>query len=145
MTSTIQANARQFDGRALINGQRVWSGAGARFDCLSPVDGRLLTQVARCDAADIDAAVRAARTAFDDKRWCGLAPAERKRTMIRFADLLLAAGDELALTETLDMGKPIRHSRAVDVNSAANCLRWYGEAVTRCTTKLRRRRAPPWR
>ncbi|MEY4265913.1 MAG: hypothetical protein RIS90_448 [Pseudomonadota bacterium] len=129
MTSSIPVHARQFDGRALINGQRVWSGAGARFDCISPVDGRLLTQVARCHAADIDAAVRAARAAFDDQRWCGLAPAERKRTMIRFADLLLAAGDELALTETLDMGKPIRHSRAVDVNSAANCLRWYGEAV----------------
>jgi acyl-CoA reductase-like NAD-dependent aldehyde dehydrogenase len=120
---------RQFDGRALIDGQRVWSASGARFDCVSPVDGRLLTQVARCDAADIDAAVRVARTAFDDQRWCGLAPAERKRVMIRFADLLLAAGDELALTETLDMGKPIRYARGVDVNSAANCLRWYGEAV----------------
>ena len=129
MTSSFTADARQFDGRAVINGQRVWSSTGACFDCISPVDGRLLTQVARCDAADIDAAVRAARAAFDDQRWCGLAPAERKRTMIRFADLLLAAGDELALTETLDMGKPIRHSRAVDVNSAANCLRWYGEAV----------------
>ena len=73
--------------------------------------------------------MRAARAAFDDKRWCGQAPAERKRTMIRFADLLLAAGDELALIETLDMGKPIRYARSVDVNSAANCLRWYGEAV----------------
>ena len=129
MTSTIPANVRQFDGRALIDGQRAWSASRATFDCLSPVDGRLLTQVARCDAADIDAAVRAARAAFDDQRWCGLAPAERKRVMIRFADLLLAAGDELALTETLDMGKPIRYARGVDVNSAANCLRWYGEAV----------------
>ena len=129
MTSTIPANVRQFDGRALIDGQRVWSASRSTFDCLSPVDGRLLTQVARCDAADIDAAVRAARAAFDDQRWCGLAPAERKRTMIRFADLLLAAGEELALTETLDMGKPIRYARGVDVNSAANCLRWYGEAV----------------
>ncbi|MCB8748954.1 aldehyde dehydrogenase [Rhodoferax sp. U2-2l] len=118
-----------FDGRALINGQRVDAQDRATFDCLSPVDGRLLTPVARCQAADIDLAVAAARAAFEDKRWCGLAPAARKRVMIRFADQLLAHADELALMETLDMGKPIQYSRAVDVNSAANCIRWYGEAV----------------
>jgi gamma-glutamyl-gamma-aminobutyraldehyde dehydrogenase/4-guanidinobutyraldehyde dehydrogenase/NAD-dependent aldehyde dehydrogenase len=49
--------------------------------------------------------------------------------MIKFADLLLAHADELALTETLDMGKPVKYARSVDVNSAANCIRWYGEAV----------------
>ena len=63
MTSTIPANARKFDGRAVIGGERVWSASRATFDCFSPVDGRLLTQVARCDVADIDAAVRAARAA----------------------------------------------------------------------------------
>jgi gamma-glutamyl-gamma-aminobutyraldehyde dehydrogenase/4-guanidinobutyraldehyde dehydrogenase/NAD-dependent aldehyde dehydrogenase len=49
--------------------------------------------------------------------------------MIRFAQELLDHADELALTETLDMGKPLKYARAVDVNSAANCIRWYGEAV----------------
>jgi gamma-glutamyl-gamma-aminobutyraldehyde dehydrogenase/4-guanidinobutyraldehyde dehydrogenase/NAD-dependent aldehyde dehydrogenase len=88
-----------------------------------------LTTVARCAEADIDGAVAVARAAFEDRRWRGLAPAQRKRIMIRFADLLLAHGDELALTETLDMGKPVKYARAVDVNSAANCIRWYGEAV----------------
>jgi gamma-glutamyl-gamma-aminobutyraldehyde dehydrogenase/4-guanidinobutyraldehyde dehydrogenase/NAD-dependent aldehyde dehydrogenase len=119
----------KFDGRALINGQRVWAQKGAHFDCISPVDGSVLTQVARCDEADINAAVDAARTAFEDRRWCGLAPAKRKQIMIRFADLLIQHADELAMTETLDMGKPIKYARAVDVNSAANCIRWYGEAV----------------
>lgn len=119
----------QFDGRALINGQRTASVSGETFDCISPVDGRTLTAVARCAEADVDAAVAAARAAFEDRRWRGLAPAQRKRIMIRFADLLQANGDELALTETLDMGKPVKYARAVDVNSAANCLRWYGEAV----------------
>jgi gamma-glutamyl-gamma-aminobutyraldehyde dehydrogenase/4-guanidinobutyraldehyde dehydrogenase/NAD-dependent aldehyde dehydrogenase len=56
-------------------------------------------------------------------------PAQRKRIMIRFADLLLEHADELALTETLDMGKPVKYARAVDVNSASNCIRWYGEAI----------------
>lgn len=73
-----------FDGRALINGRRVAAADGQLFDCISPVDGRVLTQVARCGAADIDSAVSAARTAFDDKRWRGKAPAQRKRIMLRF-------------------------------------------------------------
>lgn len=118
-----------YDGRALINGQRVNAVNGQTIDCLSPVDGRLLTTIARCAQADVDAAVAAARAAFEDKRWCGMAPAARKRVMIHFADQLLAHADELALMETLDMGKPIKYSRAVDVKSAANCIRWYGEAV----------------
>jgi gamma-glutamyl-gamma-aminobutyraldehyde dehydrogenase/4-guanidinobutyraldehyde dehydrogenase/NAD-dependent aldehyde dehydrogenase len=118
-----------YDGRALINGARVHARDGQTFDCISPVDGRLLTTVARCGQADVDAAVTAARTAFEDRRWCGMAPAARKRVMIKFADRLLAHADELALMETLDMGKPIQYARKVDVNSAANCLRWYGEAV----------------
>jgi gamma-glutamyl-gamma-aminobutyraldehyde dehydrogenase/4-guanidinobutyraldehyde dehydrogenase/NAD-dependent aldehyde dehydrogenase len=77
----------------------------------------------------VDAAVQAARHAFEDQRWSGLSPVARKRIMIKFADQLLAHAEELALMETLDMGKPIKYSRAVDVNSAANCIRWYGEAV----------------
>ena len=118
-----------FDGRALINGERVAARDGQTFDCISPVDGRLLTQVARCGQSDIDAAVAAARAAFEDRRWAGKAPAARKRTMIKFAELIQANGDLLALTESLDMGKPVKYAKGVDVNSAANCVRWYGEAV----------------
>jgi acyl-CoA reductase-like NAD-dependent aldehyde dehydrogenase len=118
-----------YDGRAFINGARTPAIGQLTFDCISPVDGRLLTQVARCNEADIDVAVAAARAAFEDKRWCGMSPAARKRVMIKFADQLLIHAEELALMETLDMGKPIKYSRAVDVNSAANCIRWYGEAV----------------
>lgn len=129
MSSVNSTLPIQFDGRALIDGRRTPAISGETFDCISPVDGRTLTTVARCGEADISAAVAAARTAFEDKRWRGLAPAQRKRIMIRFADLLLAHGDELALTETLDMGKPVKYARAVDVNSASNCIRWYGEAV----------------
>jgi gamma-glutamyl-gamma-aminobutyraldehyde dehydrogenase/4-guanidinobutyraldehyde dehydrogenase/NAD-dependent aldehyde dehydrogenase len=128
MNSTSQPTPH-FDGRAFVNGKRTSAFSGKTFDCISPVDGRLLTQVARCAQVDVDAAVQAARHAFEDRRWSGLAPVARKRIMIKFADQLLAHAEELALMETLDMGKPIKYSRAVDVNSAANCIRWYGEAV----------------
>ncbi|MEW6694885.1 MAG: aldehyde dehydrogenase [Pseudomonadota bacterium] len=130
MTSaTPDLSALSLDGRAVIDGRRVDAADGRTFDCLSPVDGRLLTRVARGGPADIDAAVAAARAAFEDRRWAGMAPAARKRVLIRFAERILAHGDELALIETLDMGKPLRYARGVDVNSAANCIRWYGEAV----------------
>jgi 4-guanidinobutyraldehyde dehydrogenase / NAD-dependent aldehyde dehydrogenase len=132
MTATSwheRAAALTIDGRAVIDGRRTGAHAGATFDCLSPVDGRKLAEVARCDAADVDRAVAAARAAFEDRRWASQAPAARKRKLIRFADLIAQHGDELALLDTLDMGKPIKYSRSVDVNAAANCIRWYGEAI----------------
>jgi 4-guanidinobutyraldehyde dehydrogenase / NAD-dependent aldehyde dehydrogenase len=132
MTSTLwheRAAALAIDGRAFIGGQRVWAKSEQRFDNLSPVDGRNLGQVARCDGADVDLAVAAARAAFEDRRWAGKSPAQRKRVLIRFADLVQQNGAELALLETLDMGKPIKYSQSVDVGAAANTLRWYGEAI----------------
>lgn len=121
--------AAGLDGRALIDGRRQAAQDGQTFLKRSPVDGRALGEVARGQAADVDAAVRAARTAFADGRWAGRPPAARKRVMQAFADKVLAAREELALLETLDMGKPIAHSLAVDVPSTARTLAWYGEAV----------------
>jgi 4-guanidinobutyraldehyde dehydrogenase / NAD-dependent aldehyde dehydrogenase len=132
MTTTLwheRAKNVQIDGRAFINGERVWARGEQRFDDFSPIDGRNLGQVARCDGLDVDVAVAAARAAFEDRRWAGQSPAKRKRVMLRFADLVQQHRDELALLETLDMGKPIKYSTGGDVGWAANCLRWYGEAI----------------
>jgi gamma-glutamyl-gamma-aminobutyraldehyde dehydrogenase len=93
------------------------------------IDGRPLGEVARGRMADVDAAVRSARAAFADGRWAHKAPAARKRILQRFAEKILAAGDELALLETLDTGKPIQYSLSVDVPATARCIQWYGEAV----------------
>ena len=117
------------DGRAVIDGQRVAAVDGQTFEKRSPIDNRLLGAVARGQAADVDAAVRAARAAFDDRRWAGKAPAVRKKILQRFADKILGAKEELALLETLDMGKPIQYSLSVDVPSTARCIAWYAEAV----------------
>lgn len=124
-----RAKTLKIDGRAFINGVRVVGVDNSTFECFSPIDGRKLADVTSSKAADIDIAVAVARTAFKDRRWAGLSPRERKQAMIRFADLLLANKEELALLETLDMGKPITASLNVDVNSAANSLRWFGEAI----------------
>ena len=124
-----RAAALRFDGRALVGGRRVAAVAGETFDCVSPLDGRALTQVARGRAADIDAAVAAARAAFEDRRWAGQPPAARKKVLQRFAEKIIAAREELALLETLDMGKPSQYSLAVDVGATARCIAWYGEAI----------------
>ena len=124
-----RAAALRIDGRAFIGGKRTWAKGERRFDDISPIDARMLAEVARCDALDADLAVAAARAAFEDRRWAGKAPAARKRALIRLGDLMLKNADELALLETLDMGKPIRYSQSVDVALASNCIRWYGEAI----------------
>ena len=125
----VAAAAMRADGRMFIGGKRLHAQAGETFDSLSPIDGRNLGPVARGRAADIDAAVASARAAFDDGRWAAKAPAARKKVLQRFADKILAAKDELALLETLDMGKPIQYSLAVDVGATARCIAWYAEAV----------------
>ena len=125
----VAAAAMQADGRMFIGGKRLHAQAGETFDSLSPIDGRNLGPVARGRAADIDLAVASARAAFEDGRWAGKPPAVRKKVLQRFADKILAAKDELALLETLDMGKPIQYSLAVDVGATARCIAWYAEAV----------------
>ncbi|MBE7374254.1 aldehyde dehydrogenase [Pseudomonas lopnurensis] len=124
-----RARDLRIEGRAFIQGEYLDAVAGGRFDCISPVDGRLLVQVAACEQADADRAVSSARVAFEAGVWAKLAPARRKAVLIRFADLLEAHREELALLETLDMGKPIGDSLAVDIPGAARALRWSGEAI----------------
>ena len=124
-----KAKALHFRSQAFIDGRFVDAVSGETFDCISPVDGRLLTKVAACGVEDVDRAVAAARRCFEDRRWSGQAPVERKRVLQRFATLIREHGEELALIETLDMGKPIADSLSVDVRSTANCFDWYAEAI----------------
>jgi gamma-glutamyl-gamma-aminobutyraldehyde dehydrogenase len=125
----LRAAALRIDGRSVIDGKRLDAADGQTFAKHSPIDNRLLGAVVRGQAADIDLAVRSARAAFGDRRWAGKAPAVRKKLLQRFAEKILAAKEELALLETLDMGKPIQYSLSVDVPSTARCIAWYAEAV----------------
>jgi acyl-CoA reductase-like NAD-dependent aldehyde dehydrogenase len=115
--------------QCFIDGKYVAAAAGATFDNLNPATGRSIGAVASGDAADIDRAVAGARAAFRRGSWANEAPKGRKRVLQKLADLMLEHRDELALLETLDTGKPIGDSLAVDIPSSANCIRWYAEAV----------------
>jgi acyl-CoA reductase-like NAD-dependent aldehyde dehydrogenase len=124
-----RARTLQFRTQAFIAGRYADAASGATFDCLNPATGKLLARVASGDQEDINRAVSSARAVFREGSWANLAPTERKRILLRFADLVAAHGDELALLETLDMGKPINDSLKVDVPGAARCIRWYAEAI----------------
>jgi 4-guanidinobutyraldehyde dehydrogenase/NAD-dependent aldehyde dehydrogenase len=124
-----RARTLQFRTQAFIAGRYADAASGATFDCLNPATGKLLARVASGDQEDINRAVSSARAVFREGSWANLAPTERKRILLRFADLVAAHGDELALLETLDMGKPISDSLKVDVPGAARCIRWYAEAI----------------
>lgn len=119
----------KLDGLAFINGRRADALSGDSFDCISPIDGKKIAEISRCNGDDINVAVMAARAAFEDGRWAHKTPRDRKNIMCRFSELVMQNAQTLALMETLDMGKPIHYSLNVDVNSAANNLRWFGEAI----------------
>jgi len=124
-----RAAALTYRNQAFIGGKYAPAASGKTFDCVSPIDGKVLTQVAACDKEDVDRAVKSARAAFESGAWSGMAKARRKRVLQKFAELILKHKDELALLETLDMGKPIRWSSAVDIPGAANAIAWYAEAI----------------
>ncbi|NGO68154.1 aldehyde dehydrogenase [Streptomyces boncukensis] len=102
-------------------------GSGATYAAVSPRDGQLLAQVADGGAAEVDAAVAAARRAFDSGPWPRLAPAERGRVLIRIADLLEERREEMALTISLEMGKPVTDAYAIELRAAISTFRWYGQ------------------
>ena len=121
------AAALTIEGRAFIDGRHVGALSGRSFDDISPIDGRVIGQVARCEAADVDAAVAAARAAFDSGVWRRVEPRQRKRVLLRFAELIRADVERLALLETLDVGKPVHNAINVDVASCADCIAYYAE------------------
>jgi len=131
MTQTVEDVLTDLSIRsqAFVDGAYVDAMSGETFDCVNPATGRTIASVAACDADDVDRAVRGARAAFESGVWSRIAPKKRKRVLVRFAELIREHRDELALLETLDMGKPIRDSRAVDVPLAAECIAYYGEAI----------------
>lgn len=124
-----QADALKPRTQAFIDGEYVDSADGATFECISPATGRSLGAVAACDAADVDLAVAAARRAFEAGSWSGLAPEGRKEVLLNLAGLIDANLDELALTESLDMGKLVEDAATVDLPSSSGCLRWYAESA----------------
>lgn len=115
--------------QAVIGGQVTDAASGATFGTANPATGQELAQIADCGSEDIDRAVAAARRAVDGGPWSVMAPADRRRLMIRFANLIDANATELATLETLEGGKPIADTSTIDVPETIEAIRWHAEAA----------------
>jgi 4-guanidinobutyraldehyde dehydrogenase/NAD-dependent aldehyde dehydrogenase len=124
-----QAASLNIRHQAFINGAYVDAASGKTFDCISPRDGSVLAKVAECDVEDVNRAVASARAVFEKGSWSEASPGTRKAVMMRFADLMEQHAAELALLESLDMGKPITLAARDDIPLSYKCIRWYAEAI----------------
>jgi acyl-CoA reductase-like NAD-dependent aldehyde dehydrogenase len=114
---------------AFIDGEFVPAAEGATFDDVSPRDGTVIASVAAGAKEDVDRAVRAARRAFEAGGWALADPAQRKRVLLRLAELIDKHAEELAQLESADVGHPISDARNVDVVNGRDCFAWYAEAI----------------
>jgi aldehyde dehydrogenase (NAD+) len=117
--------------RFVIGGERSEAADCRTFETFDPSTGRAIADVPYAGSEDVDRAVRAAREAFEDGRWKGIAPADRTRAMLAFADAVEAHADELAELESLDNGKPVKMARRVDVPLTAAHMRYFAGWPTR--------------
>jgi aldehyde dehydrogenase (NAD+) len=111
--------------RLLINNRWIASASGRTFASINPSTGEEICQVAEADAADVGAAVEAARAAFEQGSWRKIKASERGRLLHRLADLIEKNAEELARIESLDSGKPFSVAKAVDVPKTIACYRYF--------------------
>ncbi len=115
--------------RLFIDGEFVDAAGGGRFDTLNPATGEVIASMSAGTAADIDRAVAAARRAFRSGVWSRMAPRRRMEVLYRFADLVEARAEQLAVLETLDMGKPIADVIGEDLPAVCQTLRFMAECI----------------
>jgi aldehyde dehydrogenase (NAD+) len=109
----------------LINNEWVNSVSGRRFQTINPTTGEIICDVAEADAADVDQAVKAARTAFTRGNWPEMSATKRGELLYKLADLIEQNILELAQLESLDNGKPVTDSLNIDLPLVIACYRYY--------------------
>ncbi len=106
-----------------IGGRYVAATSGETFDSINPADGQVLARIGQTSPEDVERTVRAAREG--QRVWGALPPVERSRVLLRAVALLRERNAELARLETLDTGKPIAETAAVDIHTGADVLEYY--------------------
>ena len=123
-------------GMNFISGKWVQAAAGAKISVISPIDGRKLTYLASSDEIDVNAAVKAARHAFENGVWSRLAPVERKNIMLRWAELIEKNALEIAILGAMDNGTDIRMAIKGEPITAAKTIRFYAEAIDKVNGEI---------
>ena len=114
-----------------IGGKFQDAQSGKTFPTINPATEEVLAEVSEADASDIDAAVKAARAAYNGGPWQNMGARERSKLLWKLGDLIMDNADELAMTESLDNGKPIFESRHVDIPAAAETFYYYAGWCTK--------------
>jgi len=122
-----RATQQRFITTALVDGKPLSS--DTYFDSINPATNDLLAKVAACGAREVDLAVQAARRSFNQGAWSRSTPRERQAKLLKLAELILQNRDELALLDSLNMGKPVMDAWNFDVPGAAGVFRWYAESL----------------
>jgi phenylacetaldehyde dehydrogenase len=117
--------------RAFIAGSHAVAADGAVSAISNPSTGHHLVEVPACSVADLDRAVTSARSSFASGIWSQLPPSYRAKALWKLADLIDQHGDELAMLETLNVGKPISQSRSIDIPNVAETFRYFAGWCTK--------------
>jgi len=131
-----KAGQVRLPSEAFIDGAYRPAASGAVFDNVNPATGEIIGKVAACDAADVDAAVSAARRVFDDGTWSRAAPETRKEVLLRLADLVREHTEELAVIESIDSGKTIKDCPHEIGNEVPTFFQWYAELIDKTFGKV---------
>lgn len=126
---TRLAHELQLADKAFINGGFVPARLGKTLATRNPATGEVIGNIAACDATDVNAAVSAARAAFEAGSWSKRSPGERKAVLLKLAALMEQELEPLAVLESLDSGKPVSECLAVDVPETIHVLKWHAEAI----------------
>ncbi|MGS4680462.1 aldehyde dehydrogenase [Enterobacter soli] len=126
---TRLAHELQLADKAFINGGFVPARSGKNLATRNPATGEVIGNIAACDATDVNAAVSAARAAFEAGSWSKRSPGERKAVLLKLATLMEQELEPLAVLESLDSGKPVSECLAVDVPETIHVLKWHAEAI----------------
>ena len=111
--------------KLFIDGEWVDPLSGQTFPTSNPATEEVITQIAKADDSDVDFAVKAARTAFEEGAWSKLSATDRGKFLYKIADAIMAHADEMAYLETIDIGKPISESRNIDIPFISELFYYY--------------------
>lgn len=123
------ANSFNPRSQAFIDGKFIDASDGATFKSINPANKKLLASISSCDVTEVNIAVKAARESYNKGDWSRRSPAERKKVMLKLAKLIEVHSAELALTDTLDMGKPISETMGFDLPSTIEIFQWTAESI----------------
>ncbi len=119
----------RFRTALFINGEFVEALSEKTFNSINPSNGEVLAQISAADEVDVDRAVISARQAFESGHWRTQSPQNRKSVLMSLALLIETHSEELALLESLEVGKPLRDALNIDLPATVNTFRWYAEAL----------------